>query len=110
MDINRNTTPVVLNGDTVIGMDGDVNVVAESRHRLVHAVVHNFVHEVVKPLHTGAADIHGWAFTDRLKAFKHTDTAGVVSIHSLSLSLPRISRYRTAHAAQREDRVAPPAR
>ena len=75
VDIGRNTAAVVLNGDGLIGMNGDGDVGAVPGQRLVDRVVHHLEHHVVQTRSVvRVTDIHAGAFTHRIKAFQHLDT------------------------------------
>ncbi len=47
--------------------------------RLVHGVIQQFGHEVMKGAVVGAADIHGRPAPDRLQALQHFDVLGGVA-------------------------------
>ncbi len=70
MDIHRNSTAVVRDGDGLIlvNLDGDVRAV--TRQGLVDGVVDDLEHHVVQtgPV-IGVADVHSGAFSDGVEAF-----------------------------------------
>lgn len=62
MLVDGDASSVVLYGDRVVLVDGDLNMGAVACHRLVDRVVDGLVHQVVKTLLTDVTDIHGRAF------------------------------------------------
>ena len=70
---------VVLDDDRVVGVERDVNVGAEAREGLVHAVVDDLVDEVVQALLAGRADVHTGALTNGLEALEHLDLFSPIS-------------------------------
>ncbi len=67
MDIHRNSTAVVLDGDRLVGVDGDDDVGAMPGERLVDRVVQDLEDHVVQtgPV-IGVTDVHSRAFADRI--------------------------------------------
>src|SRR5262249_39284803 len=65
------------------------------RERLIDAVVHHLVDELVKSLHRGVSDVHGGSLADSFQSLQHLDIAGVVAVvgtHPADLLLHRFSR------------------
>ena len=81
MNSHRDAAPIVLHGNRVVGMDKHLDVGAETRHGLVHAVVDDLVHEMVQPLRSRAADVHGGPFAHGFEALEDVNAAGIVAIH-----------------------------
>ena len=52
--------------------------IAETGGRLIDAVVHHLINQVVEPFLPGAPDIHGRPLPDRLQPFQYLDTVGTV--------------------------------
>ncbi len=69
MDIHRNSTAVVFDGDGLVGVDRDDDVAAVTRERLVDRVVEDLEHHVVQtgPV-IGIADVHSGPFANRIEA------------------------------------------
>ena len=94
VDVDRNTTTVVTDGDGAVGMDLDLNIGAVAGQSLVNGVVDDLEHHVVQ---TRAiiriADIHPRALADRIQALQYLDIRGVVSIftHSLLSAFSNVS-------------------
>jgi hypothetical protein len=75
-----NPPAVVDDRDAAIDVDFDLDGFAESGHMFIDTVVDNFVDEVMKSVHAGAADIHRRPLPDRIKAFKHLDLVRAVTV------------------------------
>ena len=62
---NRNTAPVVGDGNRAVFMDRNGNMIGMTRQRFVNPVVHNFIHHMVKagPI-VGIPDIHTGTLTN----------------------------------------------
>src|SRR6266540_2201779 len=78
MDVHRDSASVVRDGHGSIRVEGDLDVLAEPRHRLVDRVVDDLVDEVMEAARVDAPDVHRGAFSDRLQALKNLDLPGVV--------------------------------
>ena len=64
-----NTAAVVGHGDAVVGMNHDVDEVANPGHGLVDAVVHHLIDQVVQARDIDVADIHGRPAPHGFEAF-----------------------------------------
>ena len=73
VDVHGDAAPVVAHGDAVVHVKHDFDARAVPRHGFVDGVVHDFVDEVVQAPVVRAADVHGRAFSYRLKAFQNGD-------------------------------------
>jgi len=60
---------VIGHGDTVVGVNHDVDEVANPGHGLVDTVVHHLINQVVQPRDIDVADIHGRPKPHRFEAF-----------------------------------------
>ncbi len=81
LDAGRDAAAVVQHRDRVVGVDGDQDLVAEFRERLVHRVVHHLEHHVVQAGAVGGvADVHARALAHRLQALQDLDAVGVVVV------------------------------
>ncbi len=65
--IDRNAAAVVADGDSVIGMQLNLDPVGVARDSLVHRVIKDLGHKVVQRAFIRAADIHAGAQANRLK-------------------------------------------
>lgn len=80
VDVGRDAAAVVGDGDRVVGMDGDDDVVAMARQRLVDRVVDHFEHHVVQARAIGGiADVHAWALAHGLQPLEHLDRIGAIA-------------------------------
>ena len=77
--VDRDAAAVVRDGDAVVLMDDDRDLLAVAGNRFVDRVVDDLVDEVVETLGTGGPDVHRGPFSDRLEAFENLDRAGVVA-------------------------------
>ena len=97
----RGDAPAVVDHrDAVVHVDDHVDVLAESGHGLIHAVVHDLVDEVMKPDAPGAADIHGRPLAHGLKTFEHL--YAVCSIFHPLLAKRGICPYRINPSLQEQ--------
>ena len=80
VQVDRNAAAVVDDGDRVVDVDGDVDLIAESGQRLVDRVVDDLVDEVVQPGRAGGPDVHRRALPHRLEAFEDLDLVGAVVV------------------------------
>ena len=88
MDIDRDTAPVIIDGD---GLAVLVQCHADLRrvpvHRLVDRVIEHFPDKVVQPRATDTADIHPGALAHRVEPFKNRDVfSGIRSGHPFILT------------------------
>ena len=71
MDVNGDAAPVIGDADRAIGCDADVDAVAVAGESLVHCVVQQLLDEVMKSVHSGAADVHSRADADGFQPFQY---------------------------------------
>ncbi|MNP93800.1 hypothetical protein D3C85_63270 [compost metagenome] len=75
-----NAAAVVGDGDRVVGVDRDDDVVAMARERFVDGVVHHFEHEVVQARAVGGvADVHARALAHGFQTFEDRDRTFAVA-------------------------------
>ena len=67
--VNRDTTTIILNGDGVVLVDCDLNVLTVASHCFVNRVINGLVNQVVKSLFTDVTNVHSRTFTYCLQAF-----------------------------------------
>jgi hypothetical protein len=80
LDADRDATAVVADGDGVVGVDGDDDVVAVAGQGFVDGVVDNFEHHVVQASAIGGvADVHAGALAHGFQAFELLDRGFVIS-------------------------------
>jgi hypothetical protein len=78
--IDRNSPPVVDNGDRPVYVDGDVDLVTVAGQRLINGVVDNLIYEMVKARCAGRTDVHRRTLPHRLEALEDLDLVGAVVI------------------------------
>jgi len=62
---------IVDDGNTVVNMDKNIDVLAETCHGLVDAVVNDLIDEMMQADAASAANIHGRTLSHCLKTLKH---------------------------------------
>ena len=78
--IDGDAAAVVHDGDRVVDVDGDVDLIAVAGQRLVYRVVDDLVDEVVQPGGAGRADVHRRTLADRLEALEDLDLVRAVVV------------------------------
>ena len=79
LDVGRDAAAVVDHRDRVVGVDHDLDVVAEARERLVDRVVEHLEHHVVQSGAIGrVADVHARTLADGVEPLQDLDAVGVV--------------------------------
>ncbi len=74
VDLGRDAAPIVLDSDRAVGVQGDGDLVAEARERLVDRVVHDLVDHVMQTRAViGVADIHARPLAHGVEALQHFD-------------------------------------
>ena len=68
--VDRNAAAVVDDGDRVVDVDRDVDLVAEPGQRLVDRVVDDLVDEMMQTGRAGRPDVHGRPLADGLEALR----------------------------------------
>ncbi len=71
MDVYGNPATVVLDTYDVVLFEYHDDVGAIAGKGLVHCVVHHLVHQVMKTIQPGGADIHSGTFPDRFESLEH---------------------------------------
>ena len=68
VDVHRDASAVVDNGNRVVRVDGHIDAVALFFQGLVDRVVYHFPDQMVQPDLAGRADVHRWPLPHRLDA------------------------------------------
>ena len=87
--LDGDAAAVVGDRDGVVGMDGDLDLVALAGQRLVDGVVHDLVDQVMEPADARRADVHARALAHRLEALEDGDVLRPVAAVALRLILLR---------------------
>ena len=74
---------IVAHADDVAGLDGQLNMAAVARERLVNGVVDDLIHEVVQTGRRRRADVHTRTLAHGLQTLEHLDLAGVIFLCDL---------------------------
>ena len=80
MHAGRNPATVIDDRDTPVDMDRDLDRLAEAGHVLVHAVVDDFVDEMVQTIDARAADVHRRPLPHGIEPFQHLDLVCAVAV------------------------------
>ena len=80
--VRRDAAAVVDDGDGVVDVQRDVDLIAEARERLVDRVIDDFVDEVMQPGSPSRPDVHGRALADSLQPFEDLDLVRPVVIRA----------------------------
>jgi len=81
MRSDGNAAAVILHADAAVDVDGDGDLGRGLGQRLVDAVVHDLVDQVVQAVDAGVADIHAGALADGLEPLEDGDGGGAVLGH-----------------------------
>ena len=84
MGVDGNAPAIVRDGDGIIEVDRQADLVTEAGQGLVDRVVHHLLYQMMEPCRSGGADVHGGPFLNRLEAFQDTDLLGCVGTDLLS--------------------------
>ena len=82
VDVRRDASAVVLDGDAAVRLDGDGDEGRVSRLDLVHAVVEDLPDHVVQAFGAGVADVHARSLSDGFEALEDLDGGGSVGVGS----------------------------
>ena len=77
--VDRNAAAVVEDGQSVAGLERDLDAAGVAGDRLVHRIVDDLGREVVERAGVGAADVHARAAADGLQALQDLDRGSVVA-------------------------------
>jgi len=80
-----NATAIVADGDAAILTKNDLDRAAEAGDGFVDGVVDHLVDEMMKPIDSRAADVHGRPFPDRIEAFEDLNGGSVVAHAKITL-------------------------
>ena len=76
--VNRDASSVVLDGDALVGIDGDLNMRAVAGQGLVDGVVHRLVDKVVETLLADVTNVHGRTLAHSFKPFQYLNIGSAV--------------------------------
>src|SRR5207244_13285441 len=78
MQLDRNSSTIIVDGDTRIDVNGDGNVLALPCESFVDRVVNDLENEVMKTPFRRVPDVHSRAFPDRFETLEDPDVRGAV--------------------------------
>ena len=78
IDSNRNSAPVVHNGDGIVRINGNFDMFTESSQSLIHRIIHDFIDKMMQTSGRGAADIHARPLSDRFQTFQNLNLVGTI--------------------------------
>ena len=87
MDLDRNASAIVTDGDRSVGVDGDLHPGTISGQMFVDGVVENLEDAVVESSLIGITDVHAGALADRLESLQFVDLGGSVLFTSRGILL-----------------------
>ena len=90
--VDGDAAPVVGDGDRVVRVDHDLDLVGLAGERLVDSVVDNLVDQVVEAAGAGRADVHARPLADGLETLEDGDVLRVVAAVVLLLALAPLVR------------------
>ena len=83
LHVHRDAAAVVAHADDVARLDGQLDVAAVARERLVDGVVDDLIHEVVQTGRRRRANVHARTLAHGLQTLEHLDLAGVIFLCDL---------------------------
>ena len=96
--IGRNTTSVINDGDGLIAIDGDVNVISITRQGFIDRIIDDLKDKVMKSCSVRRiADVHAGTLADMLQTFENLGNP-VVLLAQKEISEKWSSGYKNAEA------------
>ena len=83
MHIDRDAAAVILDRNSIVAQNDDVDFGAETGERFIDRVVDDLGNEMMQAALGGVADIHAGAFANRLETFENLDGLGAIAVRSL---------------------------
>jgi hypothetical protein len=93
--VDRDPAAVVDDGHRIVDVQRDVDLVAETRERLVDRVVDDLIDEMVQPWRAGRPDVHGRTLPDSLQPFEDLDLVRAVVVHTCAIATIGVEAART---------------
>ena len=76
--IYGNTAPVITNRYGIICMDRHVNLMAKTSHRLIYAVIQNFIHQMMKSTLRRRTNVHARPAPDCFQTLQDLNILGII--------------------------------
>src|SRR5260370_4919546 len=83
MHIDRDSAAVVLDRNSIVAQNYNVDLGAESRERFVNRVVDDLGYEMVQSTLGGIADVHPGTFANCFESFENLDGLGAIAVRRL---------------------------
>jgi hypothetical protein len=80
MIVDGDAAPVVLDLDGIVGVNDHRYAIGKTGERFIDGVVDDFVDEVMQPSLGRRADVHAWAFPNRLETLQYRDLTCAVLV------------------------------
>ena len=80
LDIHRDAAAVVDDGDGIIRIDRDRDLLTKTCQRLVNTVINDLIDHVMQAARSRGADVHARTLTDGFKAFQDLDLGSIVVV------------------------------
>ena len=78
LDIDRNSPPVIDNGDGIVGIDLYIDGIAVSRKGLIYCVVYDLIYQMVKSPRRRTSNVHSRSFSYSLKSLQNLDLICII--------------------------------
>ena len=83
VDIDGNPSAVIVNGDSAVFLQGDINFIAEAAEMLVDSIIQNLPDKMVESAGSCASDIHAGPLAHCFQPFKNDNLAAGILFHVL---------------------------
>jgi len=77
MNVDRDASSVVDDGERPVRVQRDVNVPTVAGHCLVDRIIDDLIDQMVQPARRRVTNIHPWAQSNRLDSLEHPDICPV---------------------------------
>src|SRR5439155_8120877 len=84
LDVGRDATAVVRDGDLIVRVDREVDAIARAVHCLIDRVVEDLAHEVMEAAQIGRADVHARPAANGLESLEDLDVGGAVRARAVA--------------------------
>src|SRR5689334_11368366 len=80
MHAGGNAAAVIDDDHATVDLKGDLDGFTEAGHVLVNTIVDDFIHQMMEPIDTRAADVHGGTLPHRVQTFEHLDLVRAITV------------------------------
>src|SRR6266436_3861563 len=85
MLFNRNTAPIVFDGNCTISMNSNTDSISIPCHHFVYTIIDNFVYEMVKSTLVCRSNVHTGTYAYGLQAFENLDILSAITIATVTI-------------------------